>query len=45
MSDPLGQVVVAPVGAIHACNTGVRTPEMTSVHPVAECETEFERLT
>lgn len=45
MSDPLDQVVVTPVGAIHGRNTGVRNPEMTSMHPVAECETECERLT
>jgi mannose-6-phosphate isomerase-like protein (cupin superfamily) len=37
-----GQVVVVPAGARHAfTNSGERTLEMTSIHPVAEMATEW----
>jgi quercetin dioxygenase-like cupin family protein len=37
-----GQVVVVPAGAAHGfSNTGTGTLEMTSIHPVAELETEW----
>ena len=37
-----GQVVVVPPGAVHAFrNSGERTLEMTSIHPVAEMVTEW----
>jgi mannose-6-phosphate isomerase-like protein (cupin superfamily) len=38
-----GQVVVVPPGATHEfTNSGTETVEMTSIHPVAEMQTEWD---